>query len=307
MIAKQIKGKDFYGVLAYNQKKIDNGYGKVIDSNISKGSVIKQTKEFNLVRQLRPNLSKAVYHTSLNLPYKDNLSDNQFANLAQDYLYGMGFNDNQFIVYLHTDQEHSHIHIVANRVKFSGKVVSDSNDYKRSERLIRKLENKYNLSPLNRVEETNTLSQGEIESCLRTANIPDRIELQYTILNILSQNVRLQIFIQKLKEKKITPIFNISKNGTITGISFKYKNTYYKGSKIKRNFSWNNLKTLINYEQDRDHKIIYSNHSGNSRTKSKTKSNTIQNSGFRKEDRQKSVCNLGETERQIKPKKNKTS
>ena len=40
MIAKQIKGKDFYGVLAYNQKKVDKGQGCIIDSNIAPGSVV---------------------------------------------------------------------------------------------------------------------------------------------------------------------------------------------------------------------------------------------------------------------------
>ena len=29
MIAKQIKGKDFYGVLAYNQKKVDKNSKKI--------------------------------------------------------------------------------------------------------------------------------------------------------------------------------------------------------------------------------------------------------------------------------------
>ena len=127
MIAKQNKGKDFYFVLVYNQNKVDKGEAIVLDSNISSESVVNQTKEFNIVRQQKPNLSKAVYHVSLNLPYEDSnkLSDEKFSNLARDYLEGMGFDENQYIVYKHFDQDHSHIHIVANRVKFSGEVVSD--------------------------------------------------------------------------------------------------------------------------------------------------------------------------------------
>ena len=97
MIAKQIKGKDFYGVIAYNQKKIDSGKGSILDSNIFAKSVVMQTREFNAIRQLKPNLARAVYHTSLSLPYSDCLSDTQFSNLAQDYLQGMGFDDNQYI------------------------------------------------------------------------------------------------------------------------------------------------------------------------------------------------------------------
>lgn len=257
MISKQIKGKDFYGVLMYNHKKIIAGVGSVLDSNINMGTVIQQTKEFNLVRQLKPNLSKAVYHTSLNLPYTDKLTDEEFKNLAKDYLEEIGFNDNQYIVYKHTDQEHAHIHIVANRVKYSGEVVSDSQDYKRSEALVRKLEKKYNLTQFVPKQESNVLSKGEIEKCLRTGNVPERLELQNIILEILNQNVNLKDFVNKLKVKGVQVKLNQSSTGYISGISFEFKTTNYKGSDVYKKLSWNNIKSkLNNYEQIRDHSIV---------------------------------------------------
>lgn len=257
MIAKQIKGKDFYGVLMYNHKKIITGVGVVLDSNINMGSVVQQTKEFNLVRQLKPNLSKVVYHTSLNLPYTDKLSDEEFTNLARDYINGIGFDDNQYVVYKHFDQEHSHIHIVANRVKFSGDVVSDSHDYKRSEALVRKLEKKYNLTEFIPKQESNVLSKGEIEKCLRTGNVPERLELQNIILEILNQNVNLKDFIKKLKGRGVQVKLNQSTTGFISGISFEFKGTNYKGSYVHKKLSWNKIKIkLNNYEQIRNHSII---------------------------------------------------
>ncbi len=256
MIAIQIKGIDFFGVLMYNQKKVNAGLGSVLDSNINAGTVIQQTKEFNLVRQLKPNLAKAVYHTSLNLPYTDKLTDEEFTNLARDYLRGMGFDDNAYIIYRHSDQEHSHVHIVANRVKYSGDVVSDSQDYKRSEALVRKLEKKYNLTQLFTKEESIVLSKGEIEKCLRTGNVPERLELQNIILEILNQNVNLKDFVKKSKRKGVEVKLNQSTTGYVSGISFKYKNTTYKGSKVHKKLSWNNLKTKLNYEQIRKHSTV---------------------------------------------------
>ena len=239
MIAKQVKGKDFYGVLKYNQNKVDKGEAIVLDTNLSSESVVKQTKEFNIVRQQKPNLSKAVYHVSLNLPYEDSnkLSDEKFANLARDYLEGMGFDENQYIIYKHFDQDHSHIHIVANRVNFSGNVVSDSHDYKRSETLIRKLEQKYNLTELVRKEESNVLTKGEIEKCLRTGESPDRLVLQSIINELLNQHLTILEFFQKLKGKEIEVKLNKSTTGLVSGISFKYKDVTYKGSKIHRSLS----------------------------------------------------------------------
>lgn len=257
MIAKQIKGKDFYGVLAYNQKKVDKEMGSILDSNLSAKSVVIQTEEFNVVRQLRPNLSKAVYHTSLNLPYSDKLSDNEFTNLAKEYLEGMGFDDNQYIVYKHNDQDHSHIHIVANRVKFSGEVVSDSQDFKRSEAMVRKLELKYNLTILVQKEESDVLSKGEIEKCLRTGDPPERLELQRILMEVLKQNLSKEEFEKKLKDKKVQVKFNTSSGGIISGISFEYKGIVFKGSKVNRKFSWSNIKNKLTYEQNGNHPTLH--------------------------------------------------
>jgi hypothetical protein len=274
MIAVQIKGRSFKGVLLYNQKKVDKGEAIILDTNLSSESVVKQTKEFNIVRQQKPNLSKAVYHVSLNLPYEDSkkLSDEKFANLARDYLEGMNFKANQYIIYKHFDQDHSHIHIVANRVNFSGNVVSDSHDYKRSETLIRKLEQKYNLTELVRKEESNVLSKGEIEKCLRTGDVPERLELQNILIEILNQNLLMKDFIDKLKLKGVNVKINQSlTTGFISGISFEYKGTFYKGSKIHKNFSWNNLKTkIIINEQNRNNPIIPEDNAGNRAAKTET-------------------------------------
>lgn len=274
MIAKQIKGVDFYNVLKYNQSKVDKGEAIVLDTNLASNSVVQQAKEFNVIRQLKSNLSKAVYHVSLNLPYNDTnkLSNHEFSNLARDYLEGMGFDENQYIVYKHFDVDHSHIHIVANRVNFSGNVVSDSQDYKRSEALIRKLEKKYNLTELVRKEQSNVLSKGEIEKCLRTGDVPERLELQNILIEILNQNLLMKYFIDKLKLKGVNVKINQSlTTGFISGISFEYKGTFYKGSKIHKNFSWNNIKTkIITDEQNRNHSIISEDNAGIRAAKTET-------------------------------------
>ena len=262
MIAKQIKGKDFYGVLAYNEKKVEEGHGYILDANIAHGKTISMTKEFNLVRQLRPRLGKAVYHVSLNLPHNDNLTDKEFTSLGYDYLQGMGFDDNQYIMYRHIDQDHQHIHIIANRVQFSGDVVSDSKDYERSEVLVRKLEKKYDLSQLPEVElvEKATLTHKEIEKAIRTGQPPMKLILQQKMDKALSKSNNTSQFIKELKENGISPKFNISKStGRVSGISFKYQDVIYKGSTLGRRYSWNNIIKHIDYEQDRDRSIILEN------------------------------------------------
>lgn len=305
MIAKQVKGKDFYGVLKYNQNKVDKDEAIVLDTNLSSESVVKQTKEFNIVRQQKPNLSKAVYHVSLNLPYEDSnkLSDEKFANLARDYLEGMGFNENQYITYKHFDQDHSHIHIVANRVNFLGNVVSDSHDYKRSETLIRKLEQKYNLTELVRKEESNVLSKGEIEKCLRTGESPDRLVLQSIINELLKQHLTMHEFFEKLKGKKIEVKLNKSSTGLVSGISFKYKEVTYKGSKIHRNLSYNNLiKKLKPNEQERINNPISANTTEIGKTREETRRTFSPTEEFSRNYSRKPENYLGESEANENPK-----
>jgi hypothetical protein len=53
--------------------------------------------------------------------------------------------DSQYICVLHKDTREPHIHVVANRVGFDGKVASDSNSYKRMAALCRRLEKQYHL------------------------------------------------------------------------------------------------------------------------------------------------------------------
>jgi Relaxase/Mobilisation nuclease domain len=66
--------------------------------------------------------------------------------IAQEYLKGMGFEGCQYVVYRHSDQDHDHIHMVASRIRLvDGKTISDSWDYRRSEVLIRELEQEYQL------------------------------------------------------------------------------------------------------------------------------------------------------------------
>ena len=260
MIGKITIGKDFYGVLAYNEKKVNQGAGYVIDSNIEHSTTANMTQEFNLVRELRPSLGNAVFHVSLNLPFSDQLSDKEFASFGCDYLIKMGFDNNQFIMYRHTDTEHEHIHIVANRVRYSGRITNDSNIKRRSRELLNDLERKYGLTRiLGKTSTKKSLTHNEIEKTLRTGDMPIKLILQEKIGLAISTSKGITEFIKLLQEQNISPRFNVSKTtGRVSGISFNYNGIMYKGSTLGKKFSWNSLTKQIDYEQDRDRSIISS-------------------------------------------------
>ncbi|MAU17231.1 MAG: hypothetical protein CMH46_17025 [Muricauda sp.] len=260
MIGKVTIGKDFYGVLAYNEKKVEEGVGYVIDSNIGQSTTVNMTQEFNLVRQLRPGLGNAVFHVSLNLPHSDRLNDKEFASLGCDYLMKMGFDNNQFIMYRHTDTKHEHIHIVANRVRYSGRITNDSNIKRRSREVLNNLEKKYGLTQIStNVSSIKSLDQREIEKTLRTGDLPIKLVLQKKIGSAISRAADTTEFIKLLQEQNISPRFNTSTTtGRVSGISFNYQGIVYKGSTLGKKYSWNSIVKQIDYGQDRDRSIILS-------------------------------------------------
>ena len=261
MIGKIVIGKYFYGVLAYNEKKVSEGKGYVIDSNIKHGSTVEMTEEFNMIRQLRSSLGNAVFHISLNLPHSETIDDTTFAALGCDYLMEMGFDNNQFIMYRHTDTKHEHIHIIANRVRYSGRVTSDSNINRKSRALLNELELKYGLTQsLGNAKSKKALTQKEMEKTLRTGNIPIKLTLQKEIGSAISNSTNTSQFVAALKSRKIYLRFNASRTtGRVSGISFDYQGIIYKGSTLGKQYSWNSIKKHIDYEQDRDRTIVFEN------------------------------------------------
>jgi hypothetical protein len=177
MIAKAIKGKGFRGALEYDLSKEQ---GRVIDTNMEGVGPRERPREFGAIRKLRPNLGRAVLHVSLSAAPGEHLSDDQWREIGQRYLHGMGLDANQYLITRHLDTEHEHVHLLVNRVRFHGEVTSDSHDYRRQEILMRAIERDFSLQPVRpSVEaERHAATKGEIEQGLRTGIASTRQRLQ---------------------------------------------------------------------------------------------------------------------------------
>ncbi len=149
MIAVQKIGKSFMGAFRYNEKKTlhpdKDKRAVLLDSNFTTIDHWGIQREVEMVRSLRPSLNRYVYHTSLNFHKDDRLDDKTLLAIAHDYLLANGFDDNQYMIFRHHDADHPHLHLLVNRIRYDGSVVSDSNNYRQSEAILRKLEERYNL------------------------------------------------------------------------------------------------------------------------------------------------------------------
>ena len=64
----------------------------------------------------------------------------------------LGYGDQPYLVYKHTDIDRHHIHIVGLRVDENGKPLNDKFEHRRSKQITRELEKKYGLHPAERKE-----------------------------------------------------------------------------------------------------------------------------------------------------------
>jgi hypothetical protein len=271
MIASQKIGKSFLGALNYNLKKLyhpdQNKRAELLDSSFASTDSRMIQQELRLIRTLKPNLKRYVYHTSLNFSIEDELNNNKLLLIAHDYLKESGYTNNQYMIFRHHDAPHPHIHLLVNRISFDGTVVSDSNNFKRSEGIIRKLEQKYNLKEVQSSKETllKAAKIGEIERTLRTGKPSDKLLLQNKLINILNLgNITIKELIERGERQGIHFLFNQATTGKISGITYFHNGFKIKGQALGNRFKWAELIQQINYEQIRDGKAISE---ANSRTR----------------------------------------
>jgi hypothetical protein len=153
MIGRISTGKSFAGCIAYclhdkldeHQKVTMKNRVEPVMFNKCFGNERELVQQFNDVKKLNPNLSKPVMHISLSLSPGEVLSKDKLMEMSEHCAKDLGFENNQYIAIAHRDTVHQHLHIVANRVGFDKRTVSDSNNYKKIAKYCRKMELKFQL------------------------------------------------------------------------------------------------------------------------------------------------------------------
>lgn len=151
MIAKIGRGANIIGALSYNQLKVDKENGEVLVTHRIRETVNGSYTIAQLYQSFEPYLiankrtEKTVLHISLNPDPRDQVSDENFKQIANDYMKLMGYQDQPYVVFKHTDIERTHIHIVSTCVDRNGKKISDTYEKFRSMDACRALEQKYKL------------------------------------------------------------------------------------------------------------------------------------------------------------------
>ena len=194
------------------------------------------TKELIATANLRKDIEKPVWHSSLSLTHDETISDEKWIEIAHDYMTELGF-DNTFAyqVYLHDKESQQHIHIVASRVSVEKKVYLGQNENLKSTKIVETLEKKYKLVDTSTTKSQDSqdsptdkkLTRNEIEKSLRTGEAPARLIIAQKIEAALVTAKDEKALFEEIGKSGVVVTF--SKNGAPL---FTYDNMTFSKTKL---------------------------------------------------------------------------
>ena len=153
MIAKISSTENLGGALGYNFKKVEKGEASILlAAELYQDKEGRYTKEDVLadMEALIPKncrTKKTVFHCSLNPHPDEKLSDERLTQIAKEYMEALGYGNQPYIVFKHSDISREHIHIVSLRVDSRGQKINDKFEKRRSKQITDALERKFGLIP----------------------------------------------------------------------------------------------------------------------------------------------------------------
>ena len=185
-------------------------------------------------------LKNPVYHISLDFAHEDTprMTDALMVEIAREYMRRMGIVNTQYIVSRHTDKEHQHLHIVANRVDNDGNTISDRNDAIRNVAVCKALTREYGLH----------FSKGKMN--VKRDRLRGKDKVKYQIYDAIKAALpRCNCWsdlCDRLAKQGIGVNFKYDRTeGKILGVSFTKNEISFSGSRIDRSMSFYKLDRLF--------------------------------------------------------------
>lgn len=258
MKAKINRGGGFRGVLDYVLSKGEKG--RIVGGNLEGRSARALAAEFAVVRQLRPDIEKPVWHSSLSLPEGEVLNDQTWERVAEAYLRKVGFNveTTPYVVVRHHDTDHDHVHIVASRVGLDAEVWLGQWEARKAIEATQELEKDFGLTqteglPEHRAERKRATDK-ELNMEVRTGKASPRHTLQVLAQEAMRDSHSLSDYQQKLAAVGVELIPYFQRDGAkLSGLSYRLDDVIMKGSDLGKAYTPLSLERKgVTYEKDRD-------------------------------------------------------
>lgn len=130
----------------HSQKVVFKDRAEILYYHQCYGNKEELALQFREVAKLNRNISKPVLHISMSFPPGEVLPKSKLIQLAKEYARDTDFEKHQYVVILHKDTSHQHIHLVANRIGFDKHVHDNSFGYLKINKWCREAEIRHHLT-----------------------------------------------------------------------------------------------------------------------------------------------------------------
>ena len=204
-------GKSIRGVLHYNEQKVQSGAAQLIlasrfSCDIEKLSFQNKLSRFEHITLLNERTKTNTLHISLNFDPAEKLNQLQLQNIASAYMEKIGFGEQPYLVYRHTDSGHPHMHIATINIKANGERIDIHNiGRNQSEQARRQIEEEFNL--------VKASSKRKQEQPLKPVNLDKvvygKAETKRAITNTVNEIIRTYKFTSVAEFNAILQQFNL--------------------------------------------------------------------------------------------------
>lgn len=148
MIVKILSSGSSFSGIKYNENKVSTGSADLLaaenfglleldNAAIQRGEYLQFLKEWST----KPDggmIANPQFHVAISCEGREYEAD-ELKDIAQQYLDKMGYADNPYLIYFHSDTANNHVHIVSSRVGADGLKIDDSFERTRSQAAIKEI------------------------------------------------------------------------------------------------------------------------------------------------------------------------
>ena len=258
MTAKTKTGKTFPGLVKYALQECKEA--RVLGAEgVRSDNVAHMAADFDFQRDKRPRLGNAVLHVAISLPKEETEGKTReqvgemLKQSAAAWLKEMNIKNTQWALIQHFDRDHSHAHLIINRVDNNGETISDQFIGKRSREAAQEVERKLGLISAEQRGREHAKQAGQTPN-QQKARTPREVRqadwhrTRHEVANALTPQKGKTGSFDDLQTKVVCdgvvvkPLLHKKAEGMVVyGVVFSKNGFDFKGSDVGKEFSAGNL------------------------------------------------------------------
>ncbi len=188
-------------MLNYNERKIAEGKAELLVAARYGSEQLNFRQKLERLARLAARNSRSktnAVHISLNFAPGEKLDQDTLISIAYQYMQGIGFGDQPFLVYQHIDAGHPHLHIATTSIRPDGKRISLHNIGKNQSEATRKqIEKDFGLvraeaQQKQQADRPAKIIYGKTDTKRAITNVVNYLVNQYNYSNLAELNVLLK-------------------------------------------------------------------------------------------------------------------